>query len=133
MGQKSLPFGGYVSVGGYYGLGPDVLYTNERGEVKKAGAIVGWSSPDIVVGLKGLQKIDIIGDVQTGRNALGGGGLGLDIYFNDYIGIITGPVFYFDKHMQPGGASWFWTTQIDIDIPLGKAPKAAPAPPPAAP
>jgi hypothetical protein len=121
VGQKTLPFGGYVSLGFYYGLGSDALYTNENGDLKKAGAIVGWSSPDIKVGLKGLQKLNILGDIQTGKNALGGGGLGIDIYFNDYIGLITGPVWYFDKHLQPGGASWLWTTQVDIDIPLGKA------------
>lgn len=120
VGQKTLPVGGYLAVGFYYGLGEDALYTNEKGEKEKAGAIVGWASPDIKVGLKGLSKILIIGDVMTGENALGGGGVGINFYFNDYIGLITGPVFFFDKHLQPGGASWLWTAQIDIDIPLGK-------------
>src|ERR1043165_7505902 len=83
VGQKSLPVGGYISVGVYYGLGEDALYTNELGDKHKVGAIVGCSSPDIKIGLKGLSKIDVIGDVMTGKNALGGGGAGLDIYFND--------------------------------------------------
>jgi hypothetical protein len=120
--QKSLRFGGYISGGVYHGTN-DTLFTNSEGEIAKTGALVGWSSPDIKVGLKGLSKILIIGDVQTGKNVLGGGGVGLDIYFNDYIGVIVGPVFFTDKALQPGGKSWMWTTQLDVDIPLGRAPK----------
>jgi hypothetical protein len=101
----------------------ETLFTNSDGQVVQTGAMVGWSSPDIKVGLKGLQKITVIADVQTGKNALGGGGAGVTFYFNDYVSLIVGPVFYFDKHLQPGGASHLWTTQLDIDIPLGKAKK----------
>jgi hypothetical protein len=129
MGQKTLPFGGYFSAGAYFGLGPDSLYLSSTGEKHKVGGIFGWSSPDIVIGLTGLKKIDIIADVQTGKNVLGAGGAGLDIYFTDTIALIVGPVFYFDKALQTGvvtnplsrGNSYFWTTQLDIDIPLGKA------------
>lgn len=119
MVQKSLPFGGYLAAGWYHGAN-DVLFTNSDGNVVKNGALVGWSSPDINVGLKGLKKIDILADVQTGKNAFGGGGFGADIYFNDYVGLIVGPVFFIDSAVQPGGAKRMWTTQIDIDIPLGK-------------
>ena len=98
----------------------DALFTNSEGKLAKTGAMVGWSSPDIKVGIKGLSKILVLADVQTGKNILGAGGAGLDIYFNDYIGLIVGPVFFFDKALQPGGASHFWTTQLDVDIPLGK-------------
>lgn len=122
MVQKSFPFGGYISAGLYHGLN-DVLLTNSDGKVVKTGVMLGWSSPDIKVGLKGLQKIDIIADVQTGKNALGGGGVGATIYFNDYIDLIVGPVFYFDSALQPGGAKHLWTTQVDIDIPLGRVAK----------
>jgi len=39
------------------------------------------------------------------------------------VSLIVGPVFYFDSTLQPGGASHLWTTQLDIDIPLGRAKK----------
>jgi hypothetical protein len=120
VGQKSLPIGGYISAGVYHGLGPDLLYTNSDGKVVKTGGIFGWSSPDIKVGLTGLSKIDIIADVQTGKNAFGAGGVGASIYFNDYIDLIVGPVFYIDDKLQPGGAKHLWTTQLDVDIPLKK-------------
>jgi hypothetical protein len=122
MFQKTLPVGGYISAGFYHGMS-DVLFTNSDGKIVKNGVMVGWSSPDIKVGLKGLEKIDIIADVQTGKNVLGAGGFGATIYFNDYVDLIVGPVFYFDSKLQPGGASHLWTTQLDIDIPLGKTKK----------
>jgi hypothetical protein len=117
MAQKTLPMGGYVSAGIYHGMN-DALFTNSDGKVVKTGAIVGWSSPDIQIGLNGLQKIAIIADVQTGKNVLGGGGLGATVYFSNRVSLIVGPVFYFDSRLQPGGAKHLWTTQIDIDIPL---------------
>ena len=119
MVQKSLPVGGSISGGFYMGTN-DALFTNSDGEVKKTGLMAGWVSPDIKVGLKGLSKINIIGDVITGKNILGGGGAGLNLYFNDYIALIVGPVFFVDKALQPGGARMLWTTQIDVDIPLGR-------------
>ena len=57
-----------------------------------------------------------IGDVQTGKNVLGAGGLGITLYFNDYVDLIVGPVFYTDKDLQPGRSSYLWTVQLDIDV-----------------
>jgi hypothetical protein len=119
MAQKTLPFGGYIAGGFYHGTN-DVLFTNSEGKIVKTGAMVGWSSPDINVGVKGLKKIDIIADVQTGKNILGAGGVGAEVYFNDYVDMIVGPVFFLDSALQPGGASRLWTTQLDVDIPLGR-------------
>ena len=124
MFQKSLPIGGYIAAGFYHGLGPDVLYTNSDGKLVKTGAMIGWFSPDIPVGVTGLKKINLTADIQTGKNALGGGGFGVYLYFNDYVDLLVGPVFFTDSKLQPGGAKHLWTTQIDIDIPLGKATKA---------
>jgi hypothetical protein len=119
MFQKSLPFGGYISAGLYHGTN-DVLFTNSDGNVAKTGAMVGWLSPDINVNLKGLKKINLTADLQTGKNVLGAGGAGVYLYFNDYISLLVGPVFFVDKALQPGGAGHLWTTQLDVDIPLGR-------------
>lgn len=122
MAQKSLPFGGYVAGGIYHGLS-DALFTNSVGTVVKTGAMIGWSSPDITIGRKGLQKIMVAADIQTGKNVLGGAGVGVYVYFTESISLLAGPVFFFDRTLQPGGARHLWTTQLDVDIPLGRTKK----------
>jgi hypothetical protein len=118
--QKGIPnVGGYVAAGVYHGTS-DALFTNSEGEVVRTGAMVAFFSPDIKVGWKGLKKINLSADVQTGKNVLGAGGLGAYFYFTDTISLLTGPVWFFDKALQPGGRSWMWTVQLDVDIPLGR-------------
>ena len=56
MVQKSLPFGGYIAGGGYYGLGSDILFTNETGAEAKGGSFSDWSSPDIKLASKGSRR-----------------------------------------------------------------------------
>jgi hypothetical protein len=119
MFQKAVPGNGYVAAGLYHGTS-DVLFTNSDGKIVKTGAMLGFFSPDIPVGVKGLQKLNFTADVQTGKNVLGAGGFGLYLYFNQYVDLLVGPVFFFDSNLQPGGAKHLWTTQLDVDIPLGK-------------
>ncbi len=122
MFQKTLPIGGYLAAGLYHGTS-DLLFTNSDGNIVKTGAMIGWTSPDIEIGLKGLQKLTLAADVQTGKNVLGGGGAGVYVFFNDYVSLLVGPVFYTDSALQPGHAKHLWTTQLDIDIPLGRSAK----------
>jgi hypothetical protein len=118
--QKSLPVGGYISAGLYHGMS-DTLFTNSDGKVVKTGALLGWASPDVKIGVKGLEKLVFAADIQTGKNVLGGGGVGVYAFFNDYVSLLVGPVFYTDNKLQPGGSHHLWTTQLDVDIPLGKS------------
>jgi hypothetical protein len=119
MAQKSLPFGGYVAAGFYHGFN-ETLFTNSDGKVVKTGGMIGAGSPDIQIGLKGLKKINVVGDVQTGKNVLGAWGFGPNIYFADNVSLLVGPVFFFDKNLQPGASKYMWTAQLDVDIPLGR-------------
>jgi hypothetical protein len=120
MVQKSFPnVGGYVAGGVYHGTS-DALFTNSEGEIVRTGALFAVVSPDINVGWKGLKKITIAADIQTGKNVLGAGGVGANFYFTDTIALLTGPVWFFDEDLQPGGRSWMWTFQIDVDVPLGR-------------
>ena len=56
-------------------------------------------------------------------------GGGVYFYFTDKVDLLTGPVYYFDPSSQPGGRNWFWTVQLDIDLPLRSSPAAAAAAP----
>jgi hypothetical protein len=120
MAQKAIHGGGYVAAGLYHGLGSEALFMNSEGKVVRTGAMAGFFSPDINVGVKGVKKINFTADVQTGKNVLGAGGAGLYVYFTDTISLLTGPVFFFDKALQPGGRRMLWTLQLDVDVPMGR-------------
>ncbi len=128
MIQKNLPFGGYVAAGGYYGAGPKALWTSSDGHENRAGFMGAIAAPDINVNIPGLKKIVPVADIQTGKNVFGAGGFGLYFYFTDTIDLLTGPVFFFDKALQPGASSWLWTLQLDVDVTLF-APQPTPAVP----
>ena len=120
MVQKALPkVGGFLAAGVYHGFS-DVLFVNSDGDTVKTGALVGFLSPDIQIGLKGLKKINFAADVQTGKNVLGAWGFGANVYFADNVSLLVGPVFFLDKDLQPGGRGAMFSAQVDIDIPLGK-------------
>jgi hypothetical protein len=125
--QKNLPWGGFVSGGGYYGAGSTSLWIGSDGGVHRAGFMGAIAGPDIDVRVPGLKKIVPVADVQTGKNVFGAGGAGLYFYFTDAIDVLTGPVFFFDKALQPGGRNFLWTVQLDVDVTL-IALKAKPAP-----
>lgn len=125
--QKNLPWGGYLSVGGYYGAGTKELWLGSDGQAHRGGFMGAFAGPDINVNLPGLRKLIVVADVQTGKNAFGAAGGGVYFCFNDLIDVLTGPVYFFDSALQPGGKSWMWTVQLDIDIPFKAAPAALPA------
>ncbi len=115
---KTLPVG-VLAVGGYYGLNKN-LYLSSTGEEQRAGFMASWVSPDIVIGLPGLQKILLLADVSTGKNAFGAAGGGLGLVFTPAIGILTGPVFFLDKDLYKAayGVDWMWSVQLDVDVDL---------------
>jgi hypothetical protein len=131
--QHSIPaVGGYVSVGGYYSLQEKLFQAGDGSGTQRAGFMGGFMSPDININQPWLQKINITADVQTGKNAFGAAGGGIYFYFTDKVDVLTGPVYFFDPASQPGGRQWFWTIQLDIDMPLISTPQAAAAPVPVA-
>jgi hypothetical protein len=142
---KTFPTVGNVTVGGYVSVGSDALFLSSSGDKQKAGFMASWTSPDIAVNLPGLNKIVVMGDVQTGNNAFGAAGGGIGLYFTPSIDILTGPVFFFDSNRTtqlagpgiatgPNNPSWLWTVQLDIDFDLRPAkPAATPAGPTAEP
>jgi hypothetical protein len=122
---KTFPVVGNLGVGAYYGAGSKLLWTGSDSKVRRVGALAAWTSPDINVKVTGLDKIVVVADVLSGKNVLGAAGPGITFFFTPAIDILTGPVFFFDKTLQPGGSSMLWTVQLDVDFDL-RAP-AAPA------
>jgi hypothetical protein len=113
---KTFPVGTFA-VGAYYGLN-DALLVDENGEAAQAGFMASWAGPELKTDLPGLLKIVPAIDLMTGSSALGAVGTGLSLYFSPTVSLITGPVFFLNPDVQPGNASFMWTFQIDIDVPV---------------
>ena len=116
IGKTLAPAGSFY-VGGYYGTN-DKLFVDATGAKKQAGLLAAWNSTDIKVGRPGLDKIVLAADLQTGKNVFGAGGAGVYFYFTPAIDLLMGPVFFLEKNLQPGQASWLWTMQLDVDVDL---------------
>jgi hypothetical protein len=112
---------GTFVVGGYYGLN-ETLYLGSDGKAARAGLMASYTSPDIKVGLPGLDKIVLVGDYATGKNAFGGGGVGAAVYFTPAISLLTGPVWFNDSNLMKAtyGADFMWSFQLDVDVELLK-------------
>jgi hypothetical protein len=112
---------GTFVVGGYYGLN-ETLYLGSDGKAARAGLMASYTSPDIKVGLPGLDKIVLVGDYATGKNAFGGGGVGAALYFTPAIALLTGPVWFNDSNLMKAtyGADFMWSFQLDVDVELLK-------------
>ncbi len=110
---------GTFGIGGYYGTNK-VLFLDAAGAKKQAGVLASWMGPDFKIGLPGLDKIVLAADLQTGKNLFGAVGGGVYFYFTPAIDLLMGPVFFLEKELQPGQASWLWTMQLDVDVDFAK-------------
>jgi hypothetical protein len=112
---KTFPRVGSLAVGGYYGLNEDLLKSS-KGEVERSGVLAGWFSPAIDVPV--IDRVHFTWDLQSGENVLGATGGGVYLYVTPAVDVLTGPVFFFDEDLQPGGSSWMWSVQLDVDFDL---------------
>lgn len=110
---KTIPSAGTVAIGGYYGLN-DELLVDVDGESAQAGLLASYTSPPIDVPL--IDKLALVGDLQTGKSAVGAAGAGISIYFTPAVALLTGPVVFLEPDLQPGGNSWMWSAQLDVDL-----------------
>jgi hypothetical protein len=115
MVGRTFPRVGSLAVGGYYGLN-DKLFLSSKGEPQRSGLMAGWFSPAIDVPV--IDRIHFTWDVQSGKNVYGATGGGVYFYVTPAVDVLTGPVFFFDGDLQPGGSSWMWSMQVDVDINL---------------
>jgi hypothetical protein len=113
MFGKTFPRVGIAQIGAYHGLNAK-LFRSSAGDEVPSGLLAGWYSPSFNV--PHLDKLLLCWDVQTGKNVLGASGGGAYLYFTPAIDLLTGPVFFFDKRLQPGGSSWMWSVQLDVDL-----------------
>jgi len=63
----------------------------------------------------------LVGDYASGRNTIGGGGIGVYYYFTPEISLITGPILFNDYKLN---GRWKWTIQFYYEFPVGHKAKA---------
>ncbi len=118
---KTLPIG-TLGVGGYYGAGSKLLWTNTDGNEERAGFMASYVSPDIKIGLPGLEKIVLSTDYSSGKNWFGAYAAAASVYFTSNVSLLTGPVFFTDSRLYRSvyGTDFMWTAQLDVDVPFRK-------------
>ena len=123
VGKTFAPVGTFV-VGGYYGLN-DKLYVSSSGSTERSGFMASYTSPDVKVGVPGLDHVNFVADYASGNNAFGAYGGGIGLYFTSAIDILTGPVWFNDKNAFKAayGTDFMWTVQLDVDIEFRKPAK----------
>jgi len=112
---KTLPFNlGRVHLGYYYGNKKTLL--SGSGKKENTGAMFAYDYGfHPVKDEKGQEynKLVFAADWATGKNAIGGGGVGMYYYFTPAISLLTGPVWFTDKTLN---GSMKWTLQLDINF-----------------
>jgi hypothetical protein len=112
---KSIPEVGRLSVGPYFG-NKDVL-VNASGEKENTGFMVAFDRGFIPVkdaAGNEYSKVVFAADYASGKNAIGGYGIGVNYYFTKDISLLTGPVFFNEKTIN---GTWKLSTQLDINLP----------------
>jgi len=112
---KSIPSVGRVSVGPYFG-NKDTL-VNASGEKENTGFMVAFDRgffPAKDSAGNEYSKVVLCADYASGKNAIGGGGPGVNYFFTKDISLLTGPIFFNEKAIN---GAWKWSTQLDINFP----------------
>lgn len=107
---KSLPdwIGGRFFVGGFFG-------SRTIGK-NRQGFMVSYQRPFCSVKHcdgKDYFKWVLCANYASGKNTIGGGGLGIYYYFTPDISILTGPVLFNSNKIN---GNWKWSVQIDISF-----------------
>lgn len=96
---------GRLHAGAY--IGNRKVLVDADGSADAAGWMVGYDRVIIP------DKLSIAADYMSGKNALGGGGVGLCYYFAKNVSLLFGPVWFNEKAIN--GATK-WTTQLDVNF-----------------
>lgn len=112
---KTLPWNlGRLHAGYYYG-NPTTLRSGNGDKENQGGMIAYDYGFYPVKDAKGntFNRLILAADWATGKNAIGGGGVGIYYYFTPDISLLTGPVWFTDKSIN---GNMKWTLQLDANF-----------------
>ena len=113
---KTIPGIGRISAGPY--IGNKKVLIDKNGDKENTGIMVAFDRGFMPVKDKNgneYNKLVFAADYASGKNAIGGGGVGLYYYFTKDIRLLTGPVWFNEEAIK---GKWKWTIQLDINLPL---------------
>ena len=113
---KTVPGVCRLFAGGY--IGNESVLRNAHGGSEATGFMVAFDRrlmPVKGAGGSGWNRLVLCGDYASGKNALGGGGVGLYWYFASTVSLLTGPVWFNEAAIN---GQWKWTTQLDVSVPF---------------
>jgi len=113
---KSIPYIGRIAAGYYHGNGS--VLRSSAGKKENDGFMISWD--------KFIYKeiFQLAADYASGKNAIGGGGVGLYTYFTKDISLLIGPVWFNDRALN---GKMKWTIQLDVNFDPSKWFKSTPA------
>jgi hypothetical protein len=111
---KTIPVLGRIHAGPY--IGNSKALVDKNGNKENAGFMIGFDKPIIRVkdkeGKVVYDRLILAADYASGKNAIGGGGIGIYYYFTKDISLLTGPVLFNEEAIN---GKWKWTLQFDIN------------------
>jgi len=111
---KTIPVLGRLFVGPY--IGNSRALVDKHGDKENVGFMIGFDHgffPAKDNEGNEYKKIVLAADYASGKNSIGGGGVGLYYYFTKDISLLTGPVWFNEKAIN---GKWKWTVQLDINV-----------------
>ncbi len=112
---KTIPYIGRLFIGPY--IGNSKALVDRDGEKENAGFMIGFDRGFFQTKDKEgneYNRLVLAADYASGKNSIGGGGVGLYYYFTKDISVLTGPVWFNDQGIN---GNWKWTIQLDINLP----------------
>lgn len=104
--SKTLPLNlGRLHLGAY--KGNDKVLKDAAGNKEDDGFMVGYDK------FIYKDKVMLAADYASGKNAIGGGGVGLYYFFTPDISLLSGPVWFNDQSLN---GNMKWTMQLDINF-----------------
>lgn len=110
---KTIENVGRVSLG-YY-LGNKKVLVDKDGNKENKGFMVAFDRGFVPAkeGKTEYNKFVVAADYASGKNAFGGGGVGLYYYLTPNASILMGPVWFNEEAIN---GKWKWTTQLDVNF-----------------
>jgi hypothetical protein len=111
---KTIPVLGRISAGPY--IGNKNVLVDKDGKKENTGFMIAFDHgfmPEKDLAGNEYNKLVVAADYASGKNAFGGGGVGIYYFFTKDISLLAGPVWFNEEAIN---GKMKWTIQLDINL-----------------